>query len=415
VGGTAIVRSEFPGSDREEAIQPGRQEVCAQLARLLASPLFNHSKHYPSLLRYVVNETLEGRGGHLKERALGVEVFGRDPDYDTNADPVVRTSACEVRKRIAQYYHEPGHEAEIRIDLPSGSYIAEFHFAALGPRPLVLAEPPASTRFPDLVRHVVRRKWALVAVAAAAAVTVLGIRAAELRGTPSALESFWNPVWGSADSVMVALGGTPAANSQPTAAAAGDAGPTFREVMRNDALAFSDALTMARLTGLTREYAKKKLDIRRAAVFTLTDLRKGPVILVGAFNNSWTMRLDKELRFTYEWNDETHTGMIRDRQDPSNRSWLHEPSIPYSKLTRDYAVVSRFLNPLTEKMVAVVAGMGRDGTIAAGEFVTEPRYLEMLASRAPKHWERKNLQVLLATDIVNGNTGPPRILDTCFW
>jgi hypothetical protein len=127
------------------------------------------------------------------------------------------------------------------------------------------------------------------------------------------------------------------------------------------------------------------------------------------------MRLDKDLRFTYEWNDETHTGMIRDRQDPSNRSWLHEPSIPYSKLTRDYAVVSRFLNPLTEKMVAVVAGMGRDGTIAAGEFVTEPRYLEMLASRAPKHWERKNLQVLLATDIVNGNTGPPRILATVFW
>ena len=132
MGGTAIVRSEFPGSDREEAIQPGRQEVCAQLARLLVSPLFNHSKHYPSLLRYVVNETLEGRGGHLKERARGVEVFGRDPDYDSNADPVVRTSACEVRKRIAQYYHEPGHEAEIRIDLPSGSYIAEFHFAAFG-------------------------------------------------------------------------------------------------------------------------------------------------------------------------------------------------------------------------------------------------------------------------------------------
>jgi hypothetical protein len=360
-----------------------------------------------------VNETLEGRGGHLKERALGVEVFGRDPDYDTNADPVVRTSACEVRKRIAQYYHEPGHEAEIRINLHSGSYTPEFRFAAIGPIPLAAAEPPASAG-----PLAVRRKWVLIA-AAAAAVAALGICVSELRGTPAgsptAVESFWNPVWGSADSVMMALGGTPGVNPQPTALAAGDAGPTFREVMRSDALAFSDALTMARLTGLTREYAKKKLDIRRAAVFTLTDLRKGPVILVGAFNNSWTMRLDKELRFTYEWNDETHTGMIRDRQDPSNRSWLHEPSIPYSKLTRDYAVVSRFLNPLTEKMVVVVAGMGRDGTIAAGEFVTEPRYLEMLASRAPKHWDRKNLQVLLATDIVNGNTGPPRILTTYFW
>ena len=180
-------------------------------------------------------------------------------------------------------------------------------------------------------------------------------------------------------------------------------------------MAFSDALTMARITGLTREYGKMKLDIRRATAFTLTDLRKEPVILVGAFNNSWTMRLDNELRFTYEINSETHIGVIRDRQNPSNRSWLHDPGLPYSSVSQDYAVVSRFLNPLTEKMVVVVGGLGRDGTIAAGEFVTEPRYLEMLASRAPKHWDRKNLQVVLATDIVKGNTGPPRILATYFW
>jgi hypothetical protein len=185
--------------------------------------------------------------------------------------------------------------------------------------------------------------------------------------------------------------------------------------MRSDRLAFSDALTMARVTGLTREYGKRKLDIRRASAFSLTDLRRGSVILVGAFNNSWTMRLNQGLRFTYEWNDQTHTGGIRDRQNPSNRNWIHDPSVPYSQLNQDYAVISRFLDPLTEKMVVVVGGMGKDGTIAAGEFVTEPRYLAMLAARAPKHWDRQNLQVVLATDIVNGNTGPPRILATHFW
>ena len=144
MGSTTIVRSEPLVSRREETIRPGRENVREQLDRLLASPLFNHSKHYPSLLRYVVNETLEGRGSHLKERALGVEVFNRDPDYDTNADPVVRTSACEVRKRIAQYYHEPGHETEIRIDLPSGSYVPEFRFAAASAPEVVDAEEPAA-------------------------------------------------------------------------------------------------------------------------------------------------------------------------------------------------------------------------------------------------------------------------------
>jgi hypothetical protein len=362
----------------------------------------------------VVNETLEGRGGSLKERALGVEVFSRDPDYDTNADPVVRTSASEVRKRIAQYYHEPGHECEIRIELTSGSYTPEFCYAAAGPRPLVSAPPPAGTKLVALVRQRLRRKWVLVA-AAASAVAFLGIAAAELRGTQSAVESFWNPVWGSADSVMMALGGNLDAIAPPTVSTGAVAGPTFRDIMRSDRLAFSDALTMARLTGLTREYGKKKLDIRRATAFSLTDLRKGPVILVGAFNNPWTMRLDTDLRFRYEWNDQARTGLIRDRQNPSNPVWIHDPSIPYSTLTQDYAVVSRFLDPLTEKMVVVVGGMGRDATIAAGEFVTVPRYLEMLASRAPRNWERKNLQVVLATDVINGNTGPPRILATYFW
>ena len=154
--------------------------------------------------------------------------------------------------------------------------------------------------------------------------------------------------------------------------------------------------------------------MRRSTAYTLTDFRNGPLILVGAFNNPWTMRLAGQLRFFYE-RRENHTGLIRDRQNPSNESWFHDPNIPYAKTAQDYAIVSRFVDALTERMVVVVGGMGRDGTLAAGEFVTDPRYLEMLARRAPKHWERKNLQVVLATDIVKGNTGPPRILKTWFW
>jgi hypothetical protein len=390
------------------------------LSRILASPLFSQSKHYPSLLKYVVNETLEGRIGQLKERALGVEVFGRHPDYDTNADPVVRTSACEVRKRIAQYYHEAGHEDQIRIDLPSGSYIPEFRYPATGAAPaaapvpvLLQPAPRPRARFENLLHLPVQRKWVVVAIAASVLLS-LSIGAASLGSNLTPVESFWNPVWGSGDSVMMALGGNPDAIA-PNDTVRSTIGPTFAEVMRTDRLAFSDALTMARLTGLTREYGKKKLDIRRATAFSLTDLRKGPVILVGAFNNSWALRLSGGLRFSYIRDDQTHKGVIRDRDNPSNQSWVHDPTIPYSTLTQDFAVVSRFQDPLTEKMVVMVGGMGRDGTIAAGEFVTEPRYLAMLDRRAPKHWDKKNLQVLLATDIVNGNTGPPRIIATYFW
>src|ERR1017187_9033605 len=100
-----------------------RQAVIAQLERMLAHAFFSHSKRYPNLLRYVVEHALDGRIDQVKERTLGVEVFGRDPKYDTNLDPVVRTTAGEIRKRIAQYYHGHGHETEVSIQLSPRSYI----------------------------------------------------------------------------------------------------------------------------------------------------------------------------------------------------------------------------------------------------------------------------------------------------
>src|ERR1700729_741858 len=103
-----------------------RKAVYGQLDRLLESPLFRNSKRYPNLLRYVVEQALKGNEALLKERLLGMTVFHRSPDYDTNQDTVVRLTAGEVRKRIAQYYHQPDHAGELQIDLRPGSYVPVF-------------------------------------------------------------------------------------------------------------------------------------------------------------------------------------------------------------------------------------------------------------------------------------------------
>src|ERR1700736_4317538 len=120
-----------------------RAAIQAQLERILANPLFKNSKRYPTLLRYVVERTLDGHPGELKERTLGIEVFGREPDYDTNLDPVVRTTAAEIRKRLAQYYQDPSHEGQLRIDLPLGSYAPEFRLLVEKP---ALVPPPLPVR-----------------------------------------------------------------------------------------------------------------------------------------------------------------------------------------------------------------------------------------------------------------------------
>src|ERR1700722_19412838 len=85
-----------------------RQAVREHLERILLSPVFRNSRRYSGLLRYVVEATLNGDSDHLKERTIGVEVFGRVPDYDTTTDHSVRSGAGEVRKRLAQYYMESG-------------------------------------------------------------------------------------------------------------------------------------------------------------------------------------------------------------------------------------------------------------------------------------------------------------------
>jgi hypothetical protein len=116
--------------------------VREQLRRLVAHPLFTNSERYPVSLTYTVEQTLLGNGSELKERTIGIEAFGHEPIYDVNMDPVVRTAAAEVRKRLSQYYYNPEHAGELVIELPIGSYVPTFREpaasqAALPAEPLV--------------------------------------------------------------------------------------------------------------------------------------------------------------------------------------------------------------------------------------------------------------------------------------
>jgi hypothetical protein len=97
-----------------------------QLEIILESQLFKGSRRSQEFLRFVVEKSLAGHFDDLKERILGVEVFGRPVTYDTSQDAIVRVTANDVRRRLAQYYEKFASTNEFRIDLPSGSYIPEF-------------------------------------------------------------------------------------------------------------------------------------------------------------------------------------------------------------------------------------------------------------------------------------------------
>src|ERR1700733_9045223 len=100
--------------------------IRAQLDLMVRDEVFRSSKRSVTFLKYVVEQTLNGSADQIKERTIGVEVFGRKPSYDTNLDHIVRTAATELRKRLAIYYGDEKHRSELHVGLVPGSYVPRF-------------------------------------------------------------------------------------------------------------------------------------------------------------------------------------------------------------------------------------------------------------------------------------------------
>jgi hypothetical protein len=371
-----------------------RAAIREQLERILNSHLFRNSKRYPNLLRFVVDHVLDGNTEHLKERTLGVAVFGRAPNYDTNLDPVVRTTAVEIRKRIAQYYHEPGHETEIRIEFPPGTYFPEFSL-------------PPKTEVSKVSTAPARRLGVWIAAGLTAAL-LIGTLAWRSWNPVEALDQFWRPVLDSPEPALLYIGGR-APQDVPNPPV------TVSDLQRSERVAFADATALANVTALLVS-KKKPYHIRLQTLGKLEELKDGPAVLIGAFNNSWTLRATRELRFRFERNpDEPTQTWIRDSLNPSSRNWLMPVSSPYSSVSEDYAIVARVWDQTTGKTVVTAAGLSKFGTAAAGEFLANPQYMETAAHGAPRDWDRKNIQIVIATHIVGQSSGPPRVIATNFW
>jgi len=97
-----------------------------QLDKVLASASFAGSLRMQQFLRFVVEETLEGRAGDIKESVVAVQVFGRRSDFDSHSDSVVRVHATHLRKRLREYYQTEGPRDGMVIELPLGTYVPAF-------------------------------------------------------------------------------------------------------------------------------------------------------------------------------------------------------------------------------------------------------------------------------------------------
>ncbi|AHG93441.1 WD40-like beta Propeller containing protein (plasmid) [Gemmatirosa kalamazoonensis] len=163
---------------------PDREEILAQLDRVLASAGFRRADRSSALLRFVVERALDGDDERLKEYTLGAEALGRGVAFDPRTDPIVRAEASRLRERLARYYAADGADDPVVIALPKGSYVPRF-----APRGDAMTTTTAGRRVgpPDrVVWGVAGAALALSIVAAVAWTRATRVR--DMDGTPLRLE-----------------------------------------------------------------------------------------------------------------------------------------------------------------------------------------------------------------------------------
>jgi hypothetical protein len=152
--------------------------------------------------------------------------------------------------------------------------------------------------------------------------------------------------------------------------------------------------------------------MKLASDLTLSDLHQSPTVLVGSFNNRWSLKLLSNLRYTVRTDPTTNNRWIEDAQAPSKREWRTDGNQQFDDNHPDYAVVSRYMSPETRQWVLAIAGLNRHGTEAAGELICNPEFAKYFPASVRS---QGNLQIVLQTNIINGNAGPPQILAVFSW
>jgi hypothetical protein len=156
---------------------------------ILQSREFKDSPVYTNLLSYLLDSVLS----HTipKETTVAIDVFGKDPAFNSNKDSTVRYHMHMLRKKLDDYYKNEGKNDKLKLFLPTGHYEIQF----------------TSSRIPSLQKSVriatFLKQWQTLAMAAFLLVIALLAALLVRSGQPGSLAALSVPVdvddkiWGS--------------------------------------------------------------------------------------------------------------------------------------------------------------------------------------------------------------------------
>jgi hypothetical protein len=424
------------------------------LYEVLDSPIFRSSKQCHLFLSYIVKHSLAHQDDLLRERVIGASVFGRPPNSDTGNDPIVRSRAAEVRKRLAQYYLDHQDDSTIQISIPTGSYRAFFsrnhrshpadglegshettdamerQTSAGIPEHVELTIAKEEVEIKPFGRRLSNRSWVLLtALLVIVAISFGGLALLKWQDQRRnhLFEQFWTPFTRGSKTTLIYIGSSPSLHFSPSYVEqyrvqhpdrnpgpgtfvdipSSGSIPTKDLVPFNASIGFGDVAAAARVASTLVSFGQK-YDLRYGSDISISDMRSSPVVLIGGYSNSWTLQVTHDLRYTLEFGDR-----IVDHKDNS-KEWQRKANST-SLAQNDYAILSRLTNSKTGGTVLVIAGIGGSGNQAAADFVSDPLQLDRLLENAPSGWETMNMQVVLHTETINGVPKGADVQAVYFW
>lgn len=406
-----------------------------ELRSILASESFSGSKRCQDFLELVVDRALAGDHESLTERFLGARLFGRAIDYETATDSIVRVRASDVRRRLLQYYSSRPNPV-VRVNITAGGYIPEFHWRQEDPpgtlptlEPVRLpgsiasevlhedsSENPARTT-PSWFRQPL---WIAIA-----ALCLLGIGTwtwSQFATTArqNDVERFWAPILRDRGQVLICFGDTTrfwvsaklaAAIAQHPRSVSIEPGQFV--VTRDDSLSAGNLRAALSILNFLNQY-RVPSQLRWPQEVQAVDLDTRNTIFIGAFNNPWTMSLNQNLRFAFEQEGTAEEPVWTIRDHVTKQAWTLVKTDP-QPIDRDFAIITRIIDPARKRTVISVGGLNQFGTEAAVEFLVDGAALKDFARTAPEGWETKNLQIVLQMEVSNQKPVRPRIVASYVW
>lgn len=423
------------------------------LEDVLRGEAFRGSHRSGQFLRYVVEHSINGHCDELKERLIGIELFGRAPSYDTGEDAIVRVTASDVRRRLLQHYGTYGTDSEFRIRLPLGTYIPEIvrdapvkmetieekeiespieastdlsvSSSVVEPEESAPAVVQDDVPRPERVQRFWTRRKILLCCVAIIVSSIFAVWLAT-RGTRIRKDSLWGELFGfqwntkliTSDPNIVEIqtltGQTVTLSDYANQRYVPDPSKVTPELMkfsteilRGDKAAAIDTGVAVNVAEWMDQANAGRLTIQSARNLRFADLLKdGNFILLGSpRSNPWALFYSDHLDFRFVFDQDSGQEIVENVHPHHGESAKYIPTAKGFATGQSFAVASYLRNPDHQGHVLLIAGADAEGTEAVDDLMTDSAALLAVMSQCglPHKAPIPNFQLLLRLSTMAGS------------